>query len=368
MEEIVGGLTPTQPNGTGMGLQNRVISKVYTRRKFRSQQENTELLQTPTSELCPSAPVRESGPEIIDVSSTSEIDVENSSDALPIALRKGTRVNAGVPAQRYGFEHDISNYVSYTSLSPAYRAFIASLQSAYIPRDWKESKQDPKWHEAMMEELRALEKNRTWDLVKLPAGKKVVSCKWVFTVKQTPEGKVERYKARLVARGYSQTYGIDYDETFAPVAKMSTVRILISCVANFGWPLYQLDVKNAFLHGDLQEEVYMEVPPGYSNPEMVGKVCRLKKSLYGLKQSPRAWFDRFRRALCAMGYKQCNGDHTIFYKHSGRKITVLAVYVDDIIITGDDETEIKCLKGNLSREFEVKDLGQLKYFLGIEIA
>ena len=190
----------------------------------------------------------------------------------------------------------------------------------------------------------------------------------MFTVKQTPEGKVERYKARLVARGYSQTYGIDYDETFAPMAKMSTVRILISCAANFGWPLYQLDVKNAFLHGDLQEEVYMEVPPCYSNPEMVGKVCRLKKSLYGLKQSPRAWFDRFRRALCAMGYKQCNGDHTVFYKHSRRKITVLAVYVDDIIISGDDEMEIKCLKGNLSREFEVKDLGQLKYFLGIEIA
>jgi hypothetical protein len=187
-------------------------------------------------------------------------------------------------------------------------------------------------------------------------------------VKQTPEGKVERYKARLVARGYSQTYGIDYDETFAPVAKMSTVRTLISCAANFGWSLHQLDVKNAFLHGDLQGEVYMEIPHGYSKPEMVGKVCRLRKSLYGLKQSPRACFDRFRRALCGMGFKQCNGDHTVFYKHSGRKIVVLVVYVDDIIITGDDEVEIKCLKGKLSREFEVKDLGQLKYFLGIEIA
>ena len=154
-----------------------------------------------------------------------------------------------------------------------------------------------------MEELRALENNRTWDLVKLHAGKKAVSCKWVFTVKQNPEGKVERYKARLVARGYSQTYGIDYDETFAPVAKMSTVRTLISCAANFGWPLHQLDVKNAFLHGDLKEEVYMEIPPGYSNFEIAGKICKLKKSLYGLKQSPRAWFDRFRRSLCSMSYK-----------------------------------------------------------------
>jgi hypothetical protein len=270
-----------------------------------------------------------------------------------------------VPAPRYGFEHDIGNYVSYVSLSPTYRAFDASLQFVKITKDWKEAKQDPKWREAMLKELRALEKNKTWDLVKLPVGKKAVSCKWVLTVKQNPEGKVERYKARLVVRGYSQTYGIDYDETFALVAKMGTVRTLISCAANFGWPLHQLDVKNAFLHGDLQEEVYMNLPPGFSNFE---KVCKLRKSLYGLKQSPRAWFDRFRRALCGMGYKQCNGDHTVFYRHSGRRITILAVYVDDIIITGDDEVEIKCLKTNLSKEFEVKDLGQLKYFLGIEIA
>jgi hypothetical protein len=220
----------------------------------------------------------------------------------------------------------------------------------------------------MKEELLALQKNKTWELVDLPTGKKAVGCKWVFTIKQTPEGKVDRYKARLVAKGYSQTYGIDYDETFAPVAKMGTVRTLISCAANFGWPLHQLDVKNAFLHGDLQEEVYMEIPPGFANEQTLGKVCKLKKSLYGLKQSPRAWFDRFRRALCDMGYSQCNGDHTVFYKHQGSHITILAVYVDDIVITGDDVEEIKRLKERLGRAFEVKDLGPLRYFLGIEMA
>jgi hypothetical protein len=298
----------------------------------------------------------------------------NSSIDLPIALRKGMRSTAGKPPERYGFEdstedeNDIANYVSYGSLSSTYKAFVASLQSVAIPRDWKEAKRDPKWKKAMLEELAALEKNNTWDLVPFPLGKKVVSCKWVYIVKQNPGGKIERYKARLVAKGYSQTYGIDYDETFAPVAKMSTVRTLISCAANLEWPLYQLDVKNAFLHGDLQEEVYIEIPPGFDTAQTKGKALRLKKALYGLKQSPRAWFDRFRRAMCNMGYNQCNGDHTVFYRHSGNQVTILAVYVDDIIITGDDTLEVAQLKKNLSKEFEVKDLGQLRYFLGIEIA
>jgi hypothetical protein len=308
--------------------------------------------------------------------------VDSSSDTvdLPIALRKGTREAARKSdmarkalcethaLQTDSGDHDIGKFMSYKALSPSYRAFVASLQTVSIPRDWQSAKQDPKWREAMIEELEALKKNKTWVLTKLPAEKKAVSCKWIYTVKQNPEGKVERYKARLVARGFSQTYGIDYDETFAPVAKMNTVRILVSCAANFGWKLHQLDVKNAFLHGDLQEEVYMEIPPGFGTRETTGRVCRLKKSLYGLKQSPRAWFDRFKRVVCGMGYGQCNGDHTVFYRHSDRKITILAVYVDDIIITGDDQEEIKRLKECLSKEFEVKDLGNLKYFLGIEVA
>jgi hypothetical protein len=204
-------------------------------------------------------------------------------------------------------------------------------------------------------------------LVPLPKGKRVVGCKWVFTMKQNPKGNVDRYKARLVAKGYSQTYGIDYDETFAPMAKMDTLRTLISYAVNFGWPLHHMDVKNTFLHGDL-EEVYMEIPPGFANSQTVGKVCRLKNSLYGLKQSPQAWFDMFMRAVCGMGYTQCNGDHTFFYKDRGIFVTIMAVYVDDTVITRDDIEEIRCLKENLGKAFEVKDLGPLRYFLGIEIA
>jgi hypothetical protein len=286
---------------------------VYQRRRYKNQGEQF-MQPEPQS---PASPVLDLSSGLSPSSSSSLPKMGNTTPSpehvdLPLAQRRDHRINAGKPPSRFGFEYDIANYMSYSNVSPAYRTFIASLQAVSIPKDWRCAKQNPRWKEAMEEELHALMRNKTWELAMLPEGKKAVGCKWIFTVKQTPEGKIDRYKARLVAKGYSQTYGIDYDETFAPVAKMGTVRTLISCAANFGWPLHQLDVKNAFLHGDLQEEVYMEIPPGFANEQTVGKVCKLKKSLYGLKQSPRAWFDRFRRAVCGMGYSQCNADHTVF--------------------------------------------------------
>ena len=142
----------------------------------------------------------------------------------------------------------------------------------------------PEWKKAVLEEMSALEKNLTWTIVELPMGKPTVSCKWVFTVKFKADGTLERYKARLVAKGFTQTYEIDYMENFAPVAKLNTIRILLSMAVNLDWPLRQLDVKNAFLNGDLEEEVYMSPPPGFEE-KFGSKVCRLKKALYGLKQS-----------------------------------------------------------------------------------
>jgi Reverse transcriptase (RNA-dependent DNA polymerase) len=224
------------------------------------------------------------------------------------------------------------------------------------------------WKAAMFEEMRALTKNGTWEIIPRPTGKKTVGCKWVFMVKHNPEGKVDRLKARLVAKRYTQTYGIDYEETFAPVAKMNTVRTLISCAVNFRWNLHQLDVKNAFLHGNLKEEVYMKLPPGFDNEQVAGKVCRLKRSLYGLKQSPQAWFDRFSKAMIKEGYLQSNADHTMFIRRKEGKLCVLIVYVDDIVLTDNDTGEMKRIKGSLATEFEMKDLGPLRYFLGIEVA
>jgi Reverse transcriptase (RNA-dependent DNA polymerase) len=222
----------------------------------------------------------------------------------------------------------------------------------------------------MFEKMRALIKNAMfdmWNIVPRPSEKNTVGCKWVYSLKHTPEGKVDRFKARLVANNYTQTYGVDYEETFAPVAKMNTVRTLISCAVNFGWDLCQLDVKNVFLRGDLKEEVYMEIPPNFANEQLKGKVCRLKRSLYGLKQSSRAWFDRFSMTMKKLGYQQSNIDHTIFIQWKGEKICILVVYVDDIVLMGNDPVEMKRFKASLAKEFEMKDLGELRYFLGIEV-
>ncbi|RVW79276.1 Retrovirus-related Pol polyprotein from transposon TNT 1-94 [Vitis vinifera] len=169
------------------------------------------------------------------------------------------------------------------------------------------------------------------------------------------DGTIERYKTRLVAKGFTQTYGVDYQETFSPVAKLNTVRVLLSLAANLDWPLHQFDVKNAFLHGDLEEDIYIDIPSGYVANTEGNVVCKLQRTLYGLKQSPRAWFGRFSTAMKKYGFQQSNSDHTLFLKHRQGKLTALIVYVDNMIITGDDSEEIARLQEQLASEFEMKN-------------
>jgi len=156
------------------------------------------------------------------------------------------------------------------------------------PTSYRDAIQHQEWQHAMAEEIAALERTGTWDLVPIPAHVHPITCKWVYKVKTRSDGSLECYKARLVARGFQQEHGRDYDETFAPVAHMTTVRTLLAVASVREWSISQLDVKNAFLNGELSEEVYMQPPPGYSVSE--GMICRLRRSLYGLKQAPRAWF------------------------------------------------------------------------------
>ncbi|BBH02385.1 hypothetical protein Prudu_012927 [Prunus dulcis] len=244
---------------------------------------------------------------------------------------------------------------------------LSALPLSQSTRD-EDALSNPKWVDVMHVEMEALNKNATWELVPLPKGKKAVGCRWVFTLKHKADGSIDRYKARLIAKGYTQTYRVDYTETFAPVAKLNTVRVLLSLAANHDWPLLQFDVKNAFLHGDLKEEIYMDPPPGIPVTSKEGMVCKLRKSLYGLKQSPRAWFGRFTASMRKSGYIQSNSDHTLFMKHRKGKLTALIIYVDDMIVTGDDQAEIQSLQKYLASEFEMKSLSDLKYFLGIEVA
>ncbi|CAL8151232.1 unnamed protein product [Prunus armeniaca] len=218
------------------------------------------------------------------------------------------RKNRGIPKIQYEADpkakvkYPISNHVSTHRLSAPYAMLIKQLDSLSTPSSVEEALMDPNWKQAMNDEMQALQKNSTWELVPLPSGKRTVGYKWIYTIKLKADGSIERYKARLVAKGYTQRYGVDYQETFALVAKINTVRILISLAANLDWPLHQFDVKNAFLHGDLEEEVYMDPPLGCNlSSESKHYVCKLKKSLYGLKQSPRAWFGRLTKSMRAFG-------------------------------------------------------------------
>ncbi len=218
----------------------------------------------------------------------------------------------------------------------------------------------------MDEKMATLDANATWELVALPKDKKAIGCKWVYKVKHNANGSVIRYKARLVAKGYAQTYGIDYEETYSPVAKMTTVRAIIVMAATKGWSLHQMDVKNSFLHGDLRE-VYMEQPPGYVDQIRPNLVCRLKKTLYGLKQTPRAWSDNIGQYLITSGFQTSNADFSLYVKKTDHGIVVIVIYVDDLIITGDSDANIFDLKKLLKQKFEIKDLGKLHYFLDIKV-
>ncbi|PRQ54238.1 putative RNA-directed DNA polymerase [Rosa chinensis] len=253
------------------------------------------------------------------------------------------------------------------------KAFLSVLSSICSdstlsePYSHKTALKVPAWKSAMQEEYDALINQNTWTLVPLPPDKNLVSCKWIFKIKKNADGSIARHKARLVARGFSQEYGIDYDETYSPVVRHTTVRMILSIAASYGWPLHQLDVKNAFLHGVLNEEVYMTQPPGFEDSQHPTHVCKLQKSLYGLKQAPRAWNERFASFLPSLGFKSSYADPSLFTLISGTSKAYLLLYVDDIILTGNCDKLLAEIKTSLQHEFEMKDLGPLHYFLGLEI-
>lgn len=260
---------------------------------------------------------------------------------------------------------NIAKFISCHKFSLPHRAFLAAVASNTEPKNFKEAILHPEWRAAMQDEINALEANRTWTLVSLPPGKRAISCQWVYRIKYRSDGSIERYKARLVIHGNRQQAGIDFSETFAPTVKLVTVRAFLAVAAIKGFELHQMDVRNAFLHGDLAEEVYMTPPPGFSSP---GLVCRLQKSLYGLRQAPRCWFAKLSTALTTYGFTQSVSDYSLFTLHTSTHVLYVLVYVDDLVIAGNRSDAILQFKTYLGRCFHMKDLGPLKYFLGLEVA
>lgn len=265
-----------------------------------------------------------------------------------------------------------------------FHCFLTSVTTNLDPTSYKQAVKSSHWIQAMNIELEALERNGTWVITELPAGKQAIGCKWIYKTKYKPDGTIDRFKSRLVILGCRQIQGIDYGETFAPVAKMATVRTLLAVAAIQNWVTHQMDVTNAFLHGDLDEEVYMELPQGYTGwgsritteslltsvtrkAAATRLVCKLVKSLYGLKQAPRCWFSKLSATLKEDGFSQSKADYSLFTKVTKITITLILVYVDDLLLAGSSIDKINELRSMLSHNFHMKDLGEIRYFLGLEV-
>lgn len=222
----------------------------------------------------------------------------------------------------------------------------------------------PKWEKAIREELQSLKKNHTWTLVDLPVGKRAILSKWVFKIKHKDDGSIDRYKARLVAKGCSQRHGFDYQETYAPVVRISTVRMLLAIAVQQNLHVHQMDVHTAFLNGNLSETVFMRQPPGF---ERGSQVCKLNKSLYGLKQAPRSWNERFNEFILKLGFSRSQFDSCLYVRKMRETVIYLILYVDDIIIASNSLDELIRIKRSLTQEFEMEDMQELKYFLGLKV-
>jgi len=260
--------------------------------------------------------------------------------------------------------------------APRFGETVAKLAQSSNPDDeeepttYREATTHPtcakQWEKAIMDEYHSIMRNNTWKLVPRPANRQVVTCKWVFKHKKDQFGRITRLKVRLVARGFSQVYGIDYLDTYAPVAKLASIRILFVIAASLDLEIHQMDIVTAFLANILHEEIYMEQPEGFvDDGHDVDMVCELEKSLYGLKQSARLWNQKLDGYLRKIGYTQTNADHCVYVNNDNG--VIVAMWVDDLIIFGKDPVGVDLLKLQLRMKFELKDMGELQYFLGIQV-
>lgn len=304
-----------------------------------------------------------------DINNGAELDCTgNSKDNVNSveATKDDTGNNTGTrkprmrrPTRFYGVDDE--DGVAHFALSA--QCFVdndpISLRDARERSDWLQ------WKNAVESEYASLIHNKTWVLCKLPPNRKTISCKWVFKLKRKANGDIEKYKARLVARGFTQEKGFDFNETYSPTARLTTFRVLMSMANHFGYFVHQMDVKCAFLNGSIQEEIYMEQPEGFVKDNSL--VCKLERSLYGLKQASRMWNERFHGFMLTIGFKRCESDNCLYTKFDGKTVAFVLLYVDDLCLISNSMERMNDIKSALSAEFEMTDIGPIDTFLGMHV-
>ena len=229
------------------------------------------------------------------------------------------------------------------------------------------SSEGPQWREAIKSEIDSILQNHTWELVDLPQGCKPLGYRWIFKKKMKPDGTIDKYKARLVIKGYKQREGLDYFDTYSPVTRITSIRLVLAIAAIRNLEVHQMDVKTAFLNGILEEEIYMEQPEGFTAIGQEKKVCKLVKSLYGLKQAPKQWHQKFDHVMLDAGFKINECDKCMYVKDTSDGYVILCLYVDDMLIAGSDDKIIKSTKNMLQARFDMKDMGLADVILGVKI-
>ena len=296
----------------------------------------------------------------------SGVTGSKTSEILPRGMRPGTTqaVDEGNEVE-HAVAVNIESEVDYAmaTVIESVEGLTPSYEEARKRPDW------PKWEEAIRKELNSLEKMGTWRLVKRPPNTNVVDSKWVLRIKKNSAGEIDKYKARLVARGFTQIYGVDYYETYAPVARLTSFRLLLAIAARNGWAVDNFDFDSAYLNSKLADDevVYIEQPPGYETKDRDNWVMRLLKSLYGLKQGAKNWYDHLYRALMELGFTRSEADHGVFFKEVGKHIIIFAVHVDDGMVTGSNVALINKFKVEMNEKYSLTDLGAVNWLLGIKI-
>ena len=238
------------------------------------------------------------------------------------------------------------------------------------PQTYKEAVNSTKglmWKEAIQSEIDSILQNHTWELVDLPLGCKPLSSKWVFKRKMKVDGSIEKYKARLVIKGYKQTEGLDYFDTYSLMTRINSIKMVLAISTLRNHEVHQMDVKKTFLNGDLDEEIYMEQPKEFSATGQERKACKLVKSLYGLKQAPEQWHEKFENIMMSQGFKIDEYDKFVYVKDTEHGYVIVCLYVDDMLIAGNDDKKIISTNNMLNSRFYMKDMGPANVILGIKI-